>query len=172
VACFLFNRDQDGVVNIDPNPNCWDDAFTLTLEMSGDANPGATYDVVNPFDGTQNIQVSSSLAYDTSVENVIGSWTGTQYTATYPDVTTGGGMYFVALKDPDLIPGPWEPFGGVYLRAFKTAGGACNVRTELVHLVDIDPGPGYWYAWVVEGVNADCTLDQLADNRTDVLGTP
>ena len=65
--------------------------------------------------------------------------------------------------------------GGYGYQGVENPAKNCNITTELVHIGNIiescDPKNGK-YAWFIEGINPDCTINQLEDNRTDYLDNP
>lgn len=176
-ACGYFwrhspNVDPSEATDVSDNPYCWGERFEITWIVDGDDSVDG-WDFAPALDGDESIQVSASHMYDRSLVDINSTWDGTQYSLTYSDTTTGQALYATILIGPVIGPGDPETIAGVDLRVVRVdAGGSCDVITELVHIENFDDAGGYWPAYVVNSINADCSINQDANNKADHLGDP
>ncbi|HDQ22347.1 MAG TPA: hypothetical protein ENN28_00035 [Candidatus Uhrbacteria bacterium] len=188
VACFIVNRNQDGVVSVNGNPGCNQTPYRLRIRVTGDNNANGVYDA--PFDDTlvplTGSQAGEEYRYQTSLwldpmpggiwQTLVWDPATTSYSETYYSVLSSQAMWFGVhnpCRDPLAPPGCYEPRFGVWADVIPFGGGGVLCSTNLVHYEDVDTGAGFWIVALTDGISTatNCIL-QGADTRGVVVSGP
>ena len=178
VACFIVNDNQ----TIGTNPNCKAKAYSLRIRVTGGSNTKNPFkDPIAPYTGTQpgeDIRFQTSLWQNPTPDGIwqrmVWDAANSAYTEYFPTVLSDQSAYFVTFHPSRnnyvTTPGKYETGFGVYADVIPFSGGKVLCTSELVHYLDMDPGPGVWPAAVIEGINSNtgCVI-QGTDTRAVFL---
>lgn len=184
VACLIVRDSQTRVVTIDGNPNCHARAYSLRIRVTGGSNNKNPFkDLIAPYTGTkagEEIKLQTSLWLNPMPGGIWQSmpWDPRfeAYTEFFPTILSDQSAYFALYhpsRNPVAAPGTYEPAFGTFADVMDPKTGQILCSSELVHYLDIDQSPGYWFAAVIDGINpANSCVIQGVDTRGVVVTGP